>query len=146
MESGAVLLDEVADRHGPMGVEVIPDEHDGAGNVPQEVAQEDEHFACGNGASSDEDKKPGVGAYPRDGRELRPRIPVDEDRSLATGRPRAYPGRHQPERRFVGEDQRGPKPLGFFLTRGQSTATQRRIASSSRSEARLVGRWHDQPH
>lgn len=145
-ESGAMLLEEVTHESGPMSVEVIPDENDGAVDVPQEVAQENEHLGCGDGAGADEDKEPCVGTHSRDGRELRPGIPVDEDRGLAVGRPGPYPGRHQPERRFVGENPRGPTPLGFFLIRGHSTATQWRMAPSSRSEARLVGRWHDQPH
>lgn len=97
MESGAGFLDEVADRHGPMGVEIVPNQNDGAVDVTQEVAQENEHLCCGDGTDSDEDKEPGVGAYPRDGRELRPRIPVDEDGSLAARHThtKATPGRHR---------------------------------------------------
>ncbi len=180
-ESGTMLLKEVANREGPVSVDVesvekgtaafmecplcpsdpgrqttnmafqglgsgffyrlvIPDQNDGAVDVPQEVAQENEHLGCGDGTGSDEDKEPGVGTHSGDSRELRPGTPVDEDRGLAAGRPGAHSGRHQPECRFVGEDQRDPKLLGFFLIRGHSTATQRRIAPSSRSEARLVGR------
>lgn len=145
-ESTAMLPEEIANESGAMGVEVIPDENDGAADVPQEVAQEDKHLGRGDNAGSDEDKEPGVGAYPRNGGELRPGIPMHEDGGLAARRPGAYPGRHQPERRFIGKDQRGAELLDFFLIRGHSTVTQRRMAPSSRSKARLMGRWHDQPH
>lgn len=56
----------------------------------------------------------------------------------------AYQRRHQ-EARFINKDQRGVQPLGFFLIRGQSTASHRWRAFSSRSIARLWGFWGVKP-
>jgi hypothetical protein len=46
---------------------------------------------------------------------------------------------------FVDEDDGAPLAERFFLSRGQRTRFQYRMASSSRSIARPVGRWQLQP-
>jgi len=47
---------------------------------------------------------------------------------------------------FVDEDDDAAFLDGFFLTSGQRTFFQYRIASSLRSIARLAGRWQLQPN
>lgn len=62
-EAVSVLLEELANRDGPMGVEVIPDENYGAVDVSQEVAQENEHLGGSDRPCPDEDEESRVGAH-----------------------------------------------------------------------------------
>ncbi len=70
---------------------------------------------------------------------------VPQDGGLASGAPRAPHHRQQEQPALIDEDQPRAQAVGFFLMRGQSCLTQRRIPSSSRSQARRTGRWGVQP-
>jgi hypothetical protein len=70
---------------------------------------------------------------------------VPQDGGLPSGPPRAPHHRQQEQPAFVDEDQPRAQAVGFFLMRGQSCLTQRRIPSSSRSQARRTGRCGVQP-
>ena len=70
---------------------------------------------------------------------------VPEDRRAAARPPRSSHHGQQKQPAFVDEDQPCAQALGFFLMRGQSCLTQRRIPSSSRSQARRTGRCGVQP-
>ncbi len=70
---------------------------------------------------------------------------LTQDRRAALRRPRAPDeGRHQ-HAGFVKENQMRLQAVEFFLMRGHSILIHRRMASSSRSMARLSGRWALQP-
>jgi len=64
-----------------------------------------------------------------------------EQRGLAAWRPSPPNERRHHEAGLVDKDQVSVQIAGFFLSRGQSTLTQRRIASSSRSRAMRSGFW-----
>jgi hypothetical protein len=70
---------------------------------------------------------------------------VPQDRGLSSGTPRAAHHGQQEQAAFIDEDQPRVQAVGFFLMRGQSCLTQRRIPSSSRSQARRMGRCGVQP-
>jgi hypothetical protein len=58
-----------------------------------------------------------------------------KDRRLSTRRPGSTHERCEKKPALVKKDDVGVQSLRFFLMRGQSTLTQRRIAASSRSRA-----------
>ena len=69
-----------------------------------------------------------------------------KDRRLTAGRPRPAHERCEEKPALIEEyDVRVQSPR-FFLMRGQSTLTQRRIAASSRSRAWRSGFWGVQPN
>lgn len=145
-KAGAMLTDEVLHGFGFVGVEIVPDKDDMSANVAKQMAQEDQDLGRCDTSPADEDEKAPVEAHARDCRELRPGISMKQNGSLSARGPSPHPGGNKPETTFVGENQGGSESACFFLMRGQSLATQRRTASSSRSRARLTGRWNDQPH
>ena len=70
---------------------------------------------------------------------------LEEQGRLADRGPGApHHGRHE-EAALVEKDQAGPQRAGFFLMRGHSVRSQRRMAGSSRSRARRSGFWGLQP-
>ncbi len=77
--------------------------------------------------------------------ELVPVAGMGQDRRLALGCPGAADRRAFADAALVLEDDPGPVFAAVFFTRGQSAATQRRIAFSSRSFALRVGRCKLQP-
>lgn len=70
---------------------------------------------------------------------------VPQHRRLSAPAPGAAHDGQQEQPTFVDEDQPCAQAVGFFLMRGQSCLIQRRIPSSSRSQARRVGRCGVQP-
>src|SRR5262249_5936871 len=74
-------------------------------------------------------------------RELVPVEVILQHGRFAPWRPAAHLGWPLAQSRFVDEDDDPALFSGVFFNAGQRTRFQRRIASSSRSSARLVGRW-----
>jgi hypothetical protein len=74
-------------------------------------------------------------------------VPADvpEHRRASARSPGAPHHGQQKQPAFVDENQPRAQPVSFFLMRGQSCLTQRRISSSSRSQARRMGRCGVQP-
>ena len=70
---------------------------------------------------------------------------VGQDRRLPARRPRASDRRSFGEAALVEEDERRSPACGVFFSAGHVVFTQRSIASSSRSRARVVGFCSDQP-
>ena len=70
---------------------------------------------------------------------------MSQDRRLATRRPGTLDRRSFGEPALVEEDDVRAVARGVFFTAGHVSCTQRTIASSSRSRARVVGFWRDQP-
>jgi hypothetical protein len=69
---------------------------------------------------------------------------VDQDGGLAPGRPRAADRRPLGDAALVFEDDPGAAAPSVFFTAGQRVVFQRSIAASSRSRARVAGRWRVQ--
>src|SRR5206468_5943890 len=70
---------------------------------------------------------------------------VPQHRGPSARAPRASHHGQQEQPAFVDEDEPRSQAVGFFLMRGQSCLIQRRIPSSSRSQARRMGRCGVQP-
>lgn len=70
---------------------------------------------------------------------------VPEHRRPSARTPGASHHGQQQQPAFVDKDQPRAQAVGFFLMRGQSCLIQRRIPSSSRSQARRMGRCGVQP-
>ena len=93
-------------------------------------------------------EEPEVETPPRDACDRREEVPVEvvlEDRRLPTRSPRATAVRPFGQSALVDEDDRLPVGRSVFFSVGQRTRFQWRIAASSRSSARPVGRWQLQP-
>ena len=90
-----------------------------------------------------------VEAPPGDSGDGRQTLPVEvilQHRCLSSGRPRAIPIRPLAQPAFVHEHYGSTLVSGFFLISGQRFFFHCRIASSSRSKARPVGRWQLHPN
>jgi len=141
-----VGMHEMPDRRGLVRLDVVPEHDDTTAHVAQQVPQEHEHLGGSDRATADQHVQLASGADAGDRRELGPGVPVRHDRGLPDGRPGADPGGNQAETGLIGKDQCGLLPADFFLIRGHSWCRQRWTSRSSRSRARLVGLWYDQPH
>lgn len=134
--------DHPRDRTAPMDVEPIPHEDDGTLDLAPEIAHElGEPFAVDVAIGPDREVK----SNPTPLRRYRQRADdrgffsvaawLWKDRRLPTRRPGSAHERCEKKPALVEKDDVGVQPLRFFLMRGQSTLTQRRIAASSRSRA-----------
>ena len=130
----------------------VPHERERCAEMPIELFAEREH-GCGIEVLLDEQLKIQAhgtalraDAQRGDDRNL-PAVTTDvpQDGGLAAGPPGAPHHWQQEQPAFVDEDQPRAQAVGFFLMRGQSSLTQRRIPSSSRSQARRTGRCGVQP-
>src|ERR1700674_1286403 len=84
---------------------------------------------------------------PGDSGNGRQRLPVEmilQHRCLASWRPGAAAMRTLAQSAFIDEDDGSPFFLGFFLSPAQRFFP-RRMADSSRPDARPAGRWQLQP-
>ena len=145
-EPAGVVLSELLDGDGLVLVDVVPDQNDPPVHVTQQVPQKDQDlFGC-DGSPAHQDIQLAPVADSGDRGELRPAVAVSHNRRLSYGRPGSDASRDETETTLVGEDQRRLQPAGFFLIRGQSCRSHRRTSTSSRSMARPVGLWYDQPH
>jgi hypothetical protein len=139
-DSTGMLGGEGSDGMGLVSVEVVPEQDDSTPDVSQEVSEEQQDPRGVDRTAAHEDVEASVVADPRDGRELRPRIAMYDDRGVPSRGPRADSGGDQAETGLVGEDQDRSLAAGFFLMRGQSFRSHRAMAASSRSRARDIGR------
>jgi len=93
-------------------------------------------------------KQPGVDTPPCDPghrRELAPIEVILERWRLPERCPGARARRPLTHSRFVEEDDRAPLFIGVFFSPGRHWRFQVRIAASSRSKTRLIGRWGVNP-
>ena len=150
--AGANPSKEIADVRRAVRIGSVPNEHHPRAQMPIELFGEGED-GLGIEVLLDEQLKiqtdsPAVRADAQGGdhRDL-PAMTADvpEHRSPSSGTPRAPHHRQEEQPAFVDEDQPCAQAVGFFLMRGQSSLIQRRIPSSSRSQARRTGRCGVQP-
>lgn len=140
-------------RLAPMHVEPIPHENDRALDLPAEVANElcQPHavdVAVGPDRKVERDPTAPWGhrQRPDDRGFLTVPSGLRKDRRLTARRPGPAHERCEEKPALIQEDDVGLQSLRFFLMRGQSTLTQRRIAASSRSRAWRSGFWGVQPN
>ena len=143
---------EIADVSRAVRIGSVPDEHHPRAQMPIQLFGEGED-GLGIEILLDEQLKiqthsPALRADAQGGdhRDL-PAMTADvpEHRGPSSGPPRAPHHRQEEQPAFVDEDQPRAQAVGFFLMRGQSCLIQRRIPSSSRSQARRTGRCGVQP-
>jgi hypothetical protein len=150
-EPGALAIQPGAHPGAPVRGQPIPQQdHLVAGIEASQLLQHrDEAVGVGAGLLQVEAEPGGGGVWPiaQGGRHrgLLPPEPMPQHRRLAAWRPGAPHRWDQRDGRFVEDDDPGRFCGCPFLIRGHSCATQRAIASSSRSLARRSGRCSVQP-
>ncbi len=151
MEAG-MSGEEGSGEERAVSVQAIPQQDDGALEVPLQVLEERDDakavdIAIGMETEGEAHPVPGWrNAQGGDGRHLlmAPRALQQDGRGVA-GPPAAPHNRSHEKARLVKEDEPGFQSRGFFLIRGQVFFTHPRIFSSSRSTARRWGRCGLQP-
>ena len=135
-----------------VGLEAIPDEHDGRAQLALQMLEE-VHRIFGIDV--------GIGVQPKIQRQA---VALGRDadgcdrgdflvaapalahkRCLSAQAPGAAHQRGHEHAGFVDKDDRGAQSRGVFFTRGQSCSIQALIRSSLRSSARRVGFWGEKP-
>jgi hypothetical protein len=146
-----LALDEGAGNEAPMRIDAVPDHDEGTGVMLVEPLKEADDVLRADGSWHEAEEEAGsvptrgVGQRP-DPREVLPGSEAgSQDRGLPARRPGALDRRSFRESALVDEDDRGPLARGVFFTAGHVVLTQRSIAASSRSRARVVGFCRDQP-
>ena len=140
-----VVLGEAAGREAAMRVDAVPQHDDGTWQVPMKELQEADDVGGPHGTIHQHQEEAGAPTLRRvrdraDGRQVLPAPEaVRQDRRLAPRRPGALDRRPLGEAALVEEDDVRTLARGVFFTAGQISCTQRSIASSSRSRARVVG-------
>ena len=130
--------------------QAVPDQgHRPTAKVPLQVTQKSDEGPGRIGAGTRLEIEAGPPPIPAEGQRPGHREPlpgaarVDQDRGLAARRPGATDDGLLRDPAFVLEDEPGPPAPGVFFTLGQRSATQCRMADSSRSRAWRVGRCND---
>ena len=135
-----VLLDDVAAMSG----ETVPDDEQLAAQMALKVTEELDDLWPFNRTG----EEPEVETPPGDPRDRREQVPVEvvlQDGRLPPGRPRPAAVGPLGQSALVDEDDRLPLGGSVFFSAGHRTRFQWRIAASSRSSARPVGRWQLHP-
>jgi hypothetical protein len=144
--------DAIGDELALVGLEAIPDEHDGRAQLTLQMLEEI-HGALGVdvgiGLQPKVQRDPiafGQDAQCGNGRNLlQTATPLPQQRGVSTHAPGAAHQRSHEHRGFVEEHDGRFQARGVFFTRGQSCSIQARMRSSSRSMARRVGFCGENP-
>src|SRR5579863_7145075 len=143
-QAASLAGDKFSDQVAAMNLGTIPDYQQSARQMTQQMGKELHHLRGADGALV----KPEMEVPPRDAGDGREHLPVEmilQHRGLSARRPGAHPMGPLAQPALVDEDDGAPLAACFFLSCGQRTRCQYRMASSSRSSARPVGRWQLQP-
>jgi hypothetical protein len=135
---------EIADQATTVTPKPIPDHKNIARDVAHQMSKEFHNLRASNCSR----EKSEVKSPPGDTSNSRNRLPVEVELkhwSLPARRPRSASMRPFAQTAFVHEYNGLPLQLGFFLSSGQRLFFHWRIASSSRSNARVVGLWQLHP-
>ena len=144
LDPATLAGDELSHSPAAMGGRAIPDHQQLARQVAQQMAEEVHYFGSANGSWV----KPEIEVPPSDAGHGREHFPVEvilQYRSLSARRPGAHPMGPLAQSALVDKDDGAPLAESFFLIRGHPTLFQYRMACSSRSSARPLGRWQLQP-
>jgi len=136
--------DVVAHDPAPVGRQAVPDDEQLPAEMALEVGEELDDLRPLDWSG----EEPKVEIPPRDPGDRREQVPVEvvlQDRRLSTWGPGPAAMRPLGQSALVDEDDRLPLGGSVFFNAGQRTRFQWRIAASSRSSARPVGRWQLQP-
>lgn len=132
---------------GTMGVEAIPDQHDGARNVSVEIAQErTDLLGCDIGVGMKPKAEADITSARRDrqrgnrGDFLMLTSPMANDGRLTAWVPATPQHRRHQDAALIQEHDMSVQRPGFFLARGQSSLIHCAMRDSSRSTATLAGR------
>ena len=144
--------DALVDEFALVGLEAIPDQDDGGMQLMLKMLEEI-HGALGVdvgiGMQSKVQGDPipfGQDANGGDGRHFLLRTTaLAQHRGLSPQTPGTAHQRGHEHPGFVEENDRRSQARGVFFTRGQSCSIQARMRSSSRSTARRVGFWGENP-
>ena len=146
-------VEQASHQSASMHVEPIPHENDRALDLTPEVSNELGQPYAINVATGPDRKVECDPATPRRHRQrpddrglLSVTSGLRQDRRLAARGPGPAHERCEEEPTLIQEDDVRVQPPRFFLMRGQSTLTQRRIAASSRSRAWRSGFCGVQPN
>ncbi len=146
-----LLFDELAGCDASVRIDAIPDDNDGSGQVLAKLFEELDDVFGTNGPWNQAEEEAGSATVRGVGRSSNRRevLPVAEamfqHRGLPPRRPRTLDRGPLRESTLVDEDDRRALACGVFFTAGQVVLTQRSIAASSRSRARVVGFCRDHP-
>src|SRR5579883_2043379 len=143
-DRAALFLDVLTYELGAMRLQPVPDDQKLASDRGMKGFQELDHLRGLDRAVEETEVEP-QGADPSHHRELLPAEGVLQDRRLAPGSPGACAAGTFGKTRLVYEDDDSSLPRGDFFRAGHLLAFQLRIAPSSRSRARPVGRCTLQP-
>lgn len=137
--------DELIHQTAAMTSQSVPDDQQFSGNVAQKVGQKLHHLWASDGAREQTE----IEVPPRHTRHCRQRFPVEvklQHRSLSSRSPGSASMRTLAQTTLIDENYCPVGVFGVFFTTGQRRRFQRRIAPSSRSKARPVGRWMVHPN
>ena len=136
--------DEIPNHPTAMAAKAVPNHEKIARDMAHQMSEKLHNLRTSNCSR----KQPEVKSPPSDTGYCGNRLPVEvelEHRSLPARRPCAATVRSFAQTAFVHKYNGLPLQLGFFLSSGHRCFFQRRIASSSRSIARVVGLWQLHP-
>lgn len=132
-----------------VSVQAVPEQEDRAADVAPQVSQKPNHLggahdirmqrevqACRRGSTA---ARGPVGEGPDRRQALPGAMAMNQDRRLPARRPGPADSGPLREAALVEEHDRSVSAGGVFFNAGQVSRTQRRIARSSRSRARVVG-------
>src|SRR5947207_2007760 len=136
--------DKLLDQAPTMGGQPIPHHQQPAWQVAQQMTEKIDDFGRADGARIEPEVEVPPG-YPGGGRKHLPGEVILQHGGLPARRPGPHPMRAFAQSALVDEDDGAPLAKRFFLICGQRHFFQCRIACSSRSSARPVGRWQLQP-
>ncbi len=143
-EAPALRRDVLADEAAAVGGEVIPDDEQLPRQMPLEVLEKLDHLRRLDGPREEAEVEVPP-RHPRDRREQFPAEVILQDGRLPARRPGPAAMRPLGQSALVDEDERLPVGGSVFFSAGQRTRFHRRMAASSRSSARPVGRWQLHP-
>jgi hypothetical protein len=142
----------LVDEFALVGLEAIPDQHDGRVQLMLKVLEEIHGTLgvdVGIGMQSKVQRDPipfGRDANGGDSRHFLLRTAaLAQHRGVSARAPGTAHQRGHQHPGFVEENDRSSQARGVFFTRGQSCSIQARMRSSSRSTARRVGFWGENP-
>src|SRR6516162_3526147 len=133
-------LDVIAHHLAAMRGQPIPDHEYFAADLPTQGVEELDDLRSLN-RSREQSEVEAIEGDTGHRRELVPIEVILQHRGFTPRRPTPHPGRSLAQSRLVDEDYDSALFSGVFFSAGQRTRFQRRIAPSSRSSARFVGRW-----
>ena len=144
LDPSSRLIYKVPDQTTAMAAKTIPNDEKIARDMAHQMSKEFHNLRTPDRSG----KQPEIKSPPGDACNCGNRLPIEmklQNRSLPPRRPGPATMRSLAQAAFVDEDNGLPLQMGFFLSSGHRLFFHLRIASSSRSNARVVGLWQLHP-